>query len=65
MRKMKDAFLLSDLPEDIKHLSELNELTEPIISNTRTLKIIIGKFSDDKCLIVHSSYFERERIKRL
>ena len=58
-----DAFLLSDLLEDIKRLSELNGLTEPIISNTRTLKRrIIGKFSDDisfypkdKYLIVHSS----------
>ena len=44
----KDGFLLSNLLEDIKCLSELNRLTEPIISNTRTLKRrIIGKFSDD------------------
>ena len=41
----KDAFLLSDLLEDIKRLSELSELTELIISNTRTLKRrIIDKF---------------------
>ena len=44
----KDAFLLCDVLEDIKRLSEHNELTEPIISNTRTLKRrIIDKFSDD------------------
>ena len=43
----KDAFLLTDLLEYIKYLSELNRLTEPIISNTRALKRkIIGKFSD-------------------
>ena len=34
----KDVFLLSDLLEDIKRLSELSGLTEPIILNTRTLK---------------------------
>ena len=34
----KDRFLLSDLLEDMKRLSELSGLTEPIISNTRTLK---------------------------
>ena len=60
----KDAFLLSDLLEHIKRLSELNGMTEPIIiSNTRTLKRrIIDEFSDgisfypkDKYLIVHSS----------
>ena len=59
----KDAFLLCDVLEDIKRLSEHNELTEPIISNTRTLKRrITDKFSDDisfqpkgKYLIVHSS----------
>ena len=53
----------SDLLKDIKRLSELNGLTEPIFSNTRTLKRrIIDKFSDDisfyindKYLIVHSS----------
>ena len=46
----KDAFLLSDLPEDIKRLSELSRLTEPIISNTKTLKRrIIDKFLDDIC----------------
>ena len=75
----KDAFLLSDVLEDIKRLSKLNELTEPIISNIRTLKRrIIDKFSDDisfhpkdKYLIVHSSdsnpceYVKRERIKRV
>ena len=59
----KDAFLLSNLVEDIQRLSELNEFTEHIISNTRTLKRrITGKFSDDtsfyskdKYLVVHSS----------
>ena len=59
----KDAFLGNDLLEDIKRLSELNGLMDPIISNTRTLKRrIIDKFSDgisfylkDKHLIVHSS----------
>ena len=59
----KDAFLLNDLLKDIKRLSELDGLMEPIISNTRTLKRrIIDKFSDDisiypkdKYLIVHSS----------
>ena len=59
----KDAFLLSNLLEDIKRSSELSRLTEPIISNTRTLKgRIIDKFSDDisfyrkdKYLIVNSS----------
>ena len=59
----KDTFLLSDLLEDIKRLSELNGLMEFIISNKRTLKRrIIDKFSDDisfyskdKYLIVHSS----------
>ena len=59
----KDAFLLSHLLEDIKRLTELSWLTEPIISNTRTLKRrTIDKFSDDisfypkgKYLIVHSS----------
>ena len=34
----KDVFLLSDLLEDIKRLSELSGLTEPVILNTRTLK---------------------------
>ena len=34
----KDVFLFSDLLEDIKCLSELNGLTERIISNTRTLQ---------------------------
>ena len=34
----KDAFLFSDLLEDIKCSSELSGLTEFIISNTRTLK---------------------------
>ena len=44
----KDAFLLSDLLKNMKHLSELSGLTEPFISNTRTLKRrIIEKFSDD------------------
>ena len=59
----KDAFLLSNIVEDIQRLSELNEFTEQIISNTRTLKRrITGKFSDDisfyskdKYLVVHSS----------
>ena len=59
----KDAFLLSNLLEDIKCLSELNGLMEPIISNTRTLKRrIINKLLDDisfypkdRCSIVHSS----------
>ena len=59
----KDAFLLSNIVEDIRRLSELNEFTEQIISNTRTLKRrITGKFSDDisfyskdKYLVVHSS----------
>ena len=58
----KDVFLLSDLLEDIKRLSELSGLAECIISNVRTLKRIIDTFSDDisffpKCkyLIVHSS----------
>ena len=59
----KDAFLLSDLLEDTKRLSELNGLTESIFLNTRTLKSrIIDKFSDDisfspkgKYLIVYSS----------
>ena len=59
----KDAFLLSNLLEDTKRLSELNGLTEPIISITRTLKRrIIDKFSDsvsfypkDKYLMVHSN----------
>ena len=58
----KDAFLLSDLVEDIKRLSELSRLTEPIILNKRTLERgIIDKFSDDisfcpkgKYLIVHN-----------
>lgn len=58
-----DAFLLSDLLEDIKRLSELNGLTETIFLNTRTLKSrIIDKFSDDisfspkgKYLVVCSS----------
>ena len=75
----EDAFLLSDVLEDIKRLSKLNELAEPIISNIRTLKRrIIDKFSDDisfypkdKYLIVHSSdintceYVARERIKKV
>ena len=44
----KDAFLLSDLLKDNKRLSEYNGLTEPIISNTRTLeKRIIDKFCGD------------------
>ena len=59
----KDEFLLSDLLEDIKRLSELNGLTETIFLNTRTLKSrIIDKFSDDisfspkgKYLVVCSS----------
>ena len=59
----KDAFLLSDLLEDIKRLSELSGLTETIFLNTRTLKSrIIDKFSDDisfspkgKYLVVCSS----------
>ena len=52
----KDTFLLSDLLEDIKRLSEVNGLREPIMSNTRTLKRrIIDNFSKDEYLIVHSS----------
>ena len=59
----KGAFLLSNLLEDIKRLSELNGLTEPIISNISTLKRrIIDKFPynisfypKDKYLVVHSS----------
>ena len=58
----KDAFLLSNLLEDIKRLSELSEMAE-LLSNTRTLRRrIIDKFSDDvsfypkdKYLIVRSS----------
>ena len=62
----RDAFLLSNLLEDIKTLSELNGLMEPIISNARTIKRrgAINKFSNDICfypkvnyLIVHSSNF--------
>ena len=62
----RDAFLLSNLLEDIKTLSELNGLMKPIISNTRTIKRrgAINKFSNDICfypkvnyLIVHSSNF--------
>ena len=58
--------MLSNLLEDIKTLSELNGLMEPIISNTRTIKRrgAINKFSNDICfypkvnsLIVHSSNF--------
>ena len=59
----KDAFLLIDLLEVMKRLSELNGFREPIFSNTRTLKIKINdKFSDgisfylkDKYLIAHCS----------
>ena len=52
----KDAFLLSDLLEDIKRLSELSGLTEPLISNTRTLKRgIIDKFSDNISLTQRTS----------
>ena len=54
-RNEKDAFLLSDLVEDIKRLSELSGLTE-------LKRRIIDKFSDeisfytkDKYLKVHSS----------
>ena len=62
----RDAFLLSNLLEDIKTLSEPNGLMKPVISNTRTLKrrIAINKFSNDisfypkvKYLILHSSNF--------
>ena len=62
----RDAFLLSNLLENIKTLSELNGLMKPIISNTRTIKRrgAINKFSNDisfypkvKYKIVHSSNF--------
>ena len=56
--------MLRDLLEDIKRLSKLNGLTEPHISNIKTLKRrITEKFSDDisfypkdKYLIVHCSH---------
>ena len=59
----KEAFLLSDLLEDIRCLSEENGLDEPVITNTRSLKRhIIERFPDDisyypkgKYLIVHCS----------
>ena len=58
----KDAFLFSDLLEDIKRLSELSEMTEPIIEYKNIERRIIDKFSDDisiypkdKYLIVHNS----------
>ena len=59
----KDAFLLSDLLDDIRMLSEEYGLTEPVISNTRTLKRkITERYPDEisyypkgKYLIVHCS----------
>ena len=59
----KEAFLISDLLDDIKRLSIENVLDHALITNTRTLKRKIAeRFPDDisyynkgKCLIVHCS----------
>ena len=52
----KDVFLLSNLLKDIERSSELNGLTEHVLSNTRTLKrSIINKFSDYISLEVFNS----------